>query len=430
MNTKINFLTLALQVTRRCNLKCDLCGKGEPQNIDITKEIVDKTFDEVQNYYISDLRLNGGETFLNPEIITYILEQIEKRNIMVNRIFVFTNGYFFDDRIVKAIKRFCNYSRTIKPQIIDYLKKMERKTGLKMQSTSTYSDTATKSVAIIVSTYAHDNEHIINQTIQRFQNDINDELFIIKRQSSTYNVEDKKGNIKLEGRAEKNYMHYKNLIAESKVGIVENHYNFIHDIDDDYIVIGKTIEVSANGNVWLGSISSYQHTDEYAICNIIDCNNDLYKILSNWCWDNPDSVEINRVYKMHLTNKFLKAHNIDIRKETVYIDELLNVENCVKIYRNIHKTLHIHLPYLKHKEIEKMAILGVYLSFLKINNDQLREIFLTLFANYDKQSIDKLLSNDALRFIDQEYKHYEIINMQRCDMFKNLSASFGNQKTF
>ena len=56
-DTKISFLTLALQVTRRCNLRCDLCGKGEPQNIDITTEIIDKTFDEVQNYYISDLRL-------------------------------------------------------------------------------------------------------------------------------------------------------------------------------------------------------------------------------------------------------------------------------------------------------------------------------------------------------------------------------------
>lgn len=423
MNTKINFLTLALQVTRRCNLKCDLCGKGEPQNIDITTEIIDKTFDEIQHYYISDLRLNGGETFLNPEIITYILEQIEKRNIMVNRIFIFTNGYFFDDRIAKAIRRFCNYSRKIKPQIIDHFQKMERKTGLKMQSTSTYSDTANKSVAIIVSTYSHDNENIINQTIQRFQNNINDELFIIKRQSSTYNVEDKKGNIKLEGRAEQNYMNYKNLISKSKLSIVENHYNFIHDIDDDYIVIGKTIEVSANGNVWLGSISSYQHTDEYAICNIIDCNNDLYNRLSNWCWVNPDSVEINRVYKMHLTNQFLKAHGIDIQKETAYIDELFNIENCVDMYRNIHKTLHIHLPYLKHKEIEKMAILGLYLSFLKINNDQLREIFLTLFTKYDKQSIDKLLSNDALQFVDNEYKNYEIINMQR-------SASFGNKKTF
>lgn len=420
-DTKISFLTLALQVTRRCNLKCDLCGKGEPQNIDITKAIVDKTFDEIQNYYISDLRLNGGETFLNPEMIVYILEQIEKRNMMVNRIFVFTNGCYFDERIVKAIKRFCDYSRKIKPQIIDYFQKMERKTGLKMQSTSTYSDTATKSVAIIVSTYAHNNEHIINQTIQQFQNSIDDELFIIERQSSTYNVEDKKGNIKLEGRAEKNYMNYKNLISESKVGIVENHYNFIYDTDDDYIVIGKTIEVSANGNVWLGSISSYQHTDEYAICNIIDCNNDLYNRLSNWCWDNPDSVEINRIYKIHLTNQFLQSHGMDIKKETAYIDELFNVANCVDMYRNIHKTLHIHLPYLRHKEIEKMAILGLYLSFMKINNAQLKEIFLTLFTKYDKQSIDKLLGNDALRFVDNEYKNYEIINMQR-------SASFGNKK--
>ena len=154
------------------------------------------------------------------------------------------------------------------------------------------------------------------------------------------------------------------------------------------------------------------------------CNNNLYERLSNWCWDNPDSVEINRIYKMHLTNQFLKAHNMDIQKETAYIDELFNVANCVDMYRNIHKALHIHLPYLKHKEIEKMAILGVYLSFLKINNDQLKEIFLTLFTDYGEKTIDKLLSNDALRFIDQEYKHYEIINMNR----KNNSKQILNTK--
>lgn len=419
---KINLLTLALQVTRRCNLKCNFCGKGEPQNIDITTEIIDKTFDEIQHYYISDLRLNGGETFLNPEIIMYILEQIEKRNIMVNRIFVFTNGYFFDDRIVKAIKRFCNYSRKIKTQIIDYFKDMERRTGTKIQNT--YSDTANKSVAIIVSTYAHSNQHIINQTIQQFQNSIDDELFIIQRQSLTYDINNKKGHIELEGRAEKNYMNYKTLIEKSKVNIIENHYNFIHDINDDCIVIGKTIEISANGNVWLGSISSYQHTDEYAICNIMNCNNDLYERLSNWCWENPDSVEVNKVYKMYLTNQFLKAHNIDIRKETAYIDELLNVENCVKIYRNIHKTLHIHLPYLKHKEIEKMAILGLYLTFLKINNNPLeKEIFLTSFTDYNNKSIKKLLSNNALQFINQEYKYYETINMNRKNSNNKISQS-------
>lgn len=84
------------------------------------------------------------------------------------------------------------------------------------------------------------------------------------------------------------------------------------------------------------------------------------------------------------------------------------------MYRNIHKTLHLKLPYLKHKEIEKMAILGLYLSFLKITNNPLeKEIFLTSFTDYDKKSIDTLLSNVALQFINQEYKHYEIINMNR-----------------
>lgn len=42
----------AIEVTRRCNLNCDFCAKGEAQGMDITKETIDKTLDEVSEAYI------------------------------------------------------------------------------------------------------------------------------------------------------------------------------------------------------------------------------------------------------------------------------------------------------------------------------------------------------------------------------------------
>lgn len=35
---KIYMLNLAFELTRRCNLTCHWCAKGNPQNMDITKE--------------------------------------------------------------------------------------------------------------------------------------------------------------------------------------------------------------------------------------------------------------------------------------------------------------------------------------------------------------------------------------------------------
>ena len=43
--------TISFEITRRCNLNCKWCSKGDPQNFDISKEIIDKTLDgtEINN---------------------------------------------------------------------------------------------------------------------------------------------------------------------------------------------------------------------------------------------------------------------------------------------------------------------------------------------------------------------------------------------
>ena len=33
--------SVALEGTRRCNAKCDHCMRGEPQNLDMSREVID-----------------------------------------------------------------------------------------------------------------------------------------------------------------------------------------------------------------------------------------------------------------------------------------------------------------------------------------------------------------------------------------------------
>lgn len=39
-----------IELTRRCNMNCEFCARGEAQNIDMSTEIIDKTLDELNNF--------------------------------------------------------------------------------------------------------------------------------------------------------------------------------------------------------------------------------------------------------------------------------------------------------------------------------------------------------------------------------------------
>ena len=79
---KLNLDYLTLEVTRRYNMGCAHCLRGEAENLDMTKEIVDKALEDVE--FISSLTLSGGEPTLNTELIRYILDVCMKKEIVVN----------------------------------------------------------------------------------------------------------------------------------------------------------------------------------------------------------------------------------------------------------------------------------------------------------------------------------------------------------
>ncbi len=70
---------LAIEMTRHCNMDCKFCGKGQAQNLDISKEIIDKTLDEMEGVYIETLRISGGEPLLKPNLISYLIEKNNRK---------------------------------------------------------------------------------------------------------------------------------------------------------------------------------------------------------------------------------------------------------------------------------------------------------------------------------------------------------------
>lgn len=118
--------SLALETTRKCNLKCGHCMRGPSQNIDLTNEIIDTFFNNNDIKRISNIIFSGGEPTLNPEVIVYTINKIITENINVCNIAMVTNGQIFNKEIVDAFNRFNEYRNIrVKEKIIKSYSKLE-----------------------------------------------------------------------------------------------------------------------------------------------------------------------------------------------------------------------------------------------------------------------------------------------------------------
>ena len=100
---------LAIETTRRCNLKCDHCMRWVSQNIDLTPEIVDYILENDEIKRINFICFSGGEPTLNPNIIIYTINKIITDNLDVCEIAMVTNGQIFNRELVETFNKFNEY---------------------------------------------------------------------------------------------------------------------------------------------------------------------------------------------------------------------------------------------------------------------------------------------------------------------------------
>lgn len=49
------FRRMMFEITRRCNLCCAHCFRGDPQNVDISEEIIDRSLDQISSCFSFDV---------------------------------------------------------------------------------------------------------------------------------------------------------------------------------------------------------------------------------------------------------------------------------------------------------------------------------------------------------------------------------------
>lgn len=90
---------IGIVITHDCNQQCSYCFETKQKRV-ITKEVIDKISEKIENKKDNTIYLWGGEPFLQIELCNYIGEKFDKCNL-----FLSTNGTIFNGEINDFIEK-------------------------------------------------------------------------------------------------------------------------------------------------------------------------------------------------------------------------------------------------------------------------------------------------------------------------------------
>lgn len=104
---KLIFDTISIEITRRCNLNCRHCLRGDAQAVDIEPATVDALMEQTARIY--NLSFTGGEPTLNVPAMVHTLDRLRGWNIPLSQMTVITNGAILSREFTEAVKGFSRY---------------------------------------------------------------------------------------------------------------------------------------------------------------------------------------------------------------------------------------------------------------------------------------------------------------------------------
>jgi len=99
---KLEYIELALEVTRWCNLECPHCLRGEREKLKISDEVMLKAMSQIGS--IRSVLFTGGEPSLAADRIEKFVEIARELQIDVENFYVVTNSVVVPKRFLEALK--------------------------------------------------------------------------------------------------------------------------------------------------------------------------------------------------------------------------------------------------------------------------------------------------------------------------------------
>lgn len=106
----LRYAGICVELTRKCNMSCPHCMRGEAQNKTITKDVIDKLCHELTS--VVSFGITGGEPFLEPDMLHYLIEKVR----LLPRVFLLTlttNGTVLTPSVIEDMEKFCTTSDTL-----------------------------------------------------------------------------------------------------------------------------------------------------------------------------------------------------------------------------------------------------------------------------------------------------------------------------
>ncbi len=100
---QIKFKNLVLEVTRRCNMQCNHCMRGDARDTDMDTGVIRRLFESTRE--IQHLTLTGGEPSLCPEVIECIVYYIRQTSCHIGSFFCVINAKEYSEAFVNALNK-------------------------------------------------------------------------------------------------------------------------------------------------------------------------------------------------------------------------------------------------------------------------------------------------------------------------------------
>ena len=265
-----NFKHLAIEVTRRCNMNCAHCMRGDSQEVNLDTSVLQKLFEYAGS--IKHLTITGGEPSLNPSAIRYISYFSRNVHCEIGAFFCSTNAKEYSEEFVNALNE--------------------------LYEQCTDKQNCTLSISLDQFHDAADPTALSEYRKLPYYQPVK-ELGNISR-----------GNILSEGRANENNLgRYSKPFAE-----------YFYDIDYEPLrfTVGDSVYLNAVGDILLDCDLSYLNQEEENIGNIMETPLDKlimsnhFKIPEHWC------EGANSVYLLHLQAEAGTIADIDLEDKRYY----------------------------------------------------------------------------------------------------------------
>jgi len=96
--SKLAFDSLVVEVTRRCNIDCEHCLRGDPEAVNLQYHHLRATLSQCE--YISTVTFTGGEPTLNLEPIQWFLNYTKEHQIGFGSFYIATNGVKISEEFI------------------------------------------------------------------------------------------------------------------------------------------------------------------------------------------------------------------------------------------------------------------------------------------------------------------------------------------